>query len=83
MPLSHTAPSLVAVCADGPASVQVTRVPTFIVIVDGANEKSWIVTQLLVQLGDVALVQATETAETPNNTRRGNHINPPQLLGDP
>ena len=85
MPLSHTAPSLVAVCADGPALVHVTRVPTLIVIVDGANEKSWIVRQLLEQVGegDVELLQATETAETPNNTRRGNHISPPQLLGDP
>jgi len=57
--------------------VQVTRVPTLIVIVDGENEKSWIVTQSLEQLGDVELLQATETAETPTNTTRGNHIGPP------
>ncbi len=56
--------------------------PNVIVIVDGANEKSWIVTQLLEQLGDVELLQATETAKTPNNTGRGNHIGPPRLLGD-
>jgi len=52
-------------------------------MVDGENEKSRIVTQSLEQLGDVELLQATETAETPNNARRGNHIGPPQLLGDP
>jgi len=75
--LSHTPVSLVVVWADGPAFVHVTRVPTLIVMVDGENVKFWIVTQAPEQLGDVELLQASETAKTPPSTRRVNHIGPP------
>ena len=88
MPLSHTLLSLVAVCAEGQAFFQVTRVPTLTIMVAGENEKSRIVTQSLAQLTDIELVgdielvlQATATAKTPPSTRRIKYMNPPHLRG--
>jgi len=53
--------SLVVVCDDGPLLFHWTVVPALTESVAGEKEKSWIVTQAAVQLGDVVLEQLIRT----------------------